>query len=252
MMLIAGNWKMHGSRDSVKQLLQTIQAYQNNAVELLVLPPYIFMSDTQNILQDSKVSWGAQNLNAQEPGAYTGEIAATMLTDFGCRYVLVGHSERRQFYGESNTIVAEKFAQAIQHQLIPIVCVGETAQERNSNTTEAVILQQLEAVLSQVNCTRLSQDFVIAYEPIWAIGSGQSATPEQAQAVHQSIRQYLFKYGSNLAETTKILYGGSVKVDNAHSLFSMPDINGALVGGASLKAEDFLAIAAAAAAAIKK
>ena len=245
-MMVAGNWKMHGSRDSVEQLLQGIKEFKVESVDMVVFPPFIFLSEAERVLKHSCVSWGAQNVSAENEGAFTGEISTNMLRNYGCQYVLLGHSERRHLYQESDLLVAEKFAKSLADQLIPILCVGETMTERNAEHTELVVLRQLDAIFNKVDVADFPQEFIIAYEPVWAIGTGLTATPEQAQGVHQIIRQHLHKQVPKLAESTKILYGGSVKVDNAPGLFSMPDINGVLVGGASLKAADFLAIAAAA------
>lgn len=242
--LIAGNWKMNGSKASVITLLQNILAgsTQLKNVELAVFPPFIFLAETEQQLKNSSIVWGAQNLSDKNDGAYSGEISATMLRDFGCHYVLVGHSERRHIYGESNEAVAAKFVQAQQYNLQPVLCVGETLAQREAGQTETIVQQQLDAILAKQGIGRFRKT-VVAYEPVWAIGTGVTATPEQAQSVHAFIRQYLAKHDENIAESLRILYGGSLKADNASSLFAMSDIDGGLIGGASLEAKQFLEIA---------
>ena len=249
-MLIVGNWKMHGTTQQVGQLARALKSYCSKDVVVAVMPPHVYLSQIANELHGSTVTWGAQDVSFEDDGAFTGEISATMLMDQGCQYVIVGHSERRQYHQETNEIVAKKFVKAMQHQLTPILCVGETLAQREAQQTEAVVLAQLGAALSARRETGSTQAFVVAYEPIWAIGTGKSASPAEAQAVHQKIRQHLSDYDATLANTTKILYGGSVKVDNASGLFSQSEIDGALVGGASLVAGDFLAIAQAAQASV--
>lgn len=243
--MVAGNWKMYGSRASVAQLLNAIKqgSAQIQGVELVVFPPYLFIEQASVALANSQIAWGAQNVSAQVEGAFTGEISPNMLVDFGCRYVLVGHSERRTLYGETNIIVAEKFAAALAAGLKPVLCVGETLAEREASKTEQVIQQQLAAVLSLKGGVDLFSKAVIAYEPVWAIGTGQTAKPEQAQAVHQFIRRQIAELDKNVAQRLRILYGGSVKRANAKELFLMPDIDGGLIGGASLDANEFLDIA---------
>lgn len=241
--LVAGNWKMNGSKMMARNLLEAIKANapQSSHVEVAVLPPLVFLSETQKLLENSMIRWGAQNLATEKDGAYTGEVSGEMLKEFACTYVLVGHSERRQYYGETNTIVAKKYQRAIESDLIPILCVGETLAERESNQTLAVIKQQLMAVIENSGVKQL-QNGIIAYEPVWAIGTGLSATPEQAQEVHLAIRQLVAEHSPDIAENLRILYGGSVKPANAKALFSMPDIDGGLIGGASLDANDFISI----------
>jgi len=235
--LIAGNWKMHGTQKSAEELLRTIAKNANTVddIELAVFPPFVHLSQCPVLLANSTVHYGAQTISEYSDGAYTGEISATMLKDLGCHYVIIGHSERRKIYGETNAQIAKKCIAACQAGIIPILCVGETLEEREKELTLSVVQEQL-AVVSVLkdNCTDFA-DIVIAYEPIWAIGTGKSATPEQAQAVHAAIRKQL--------PQSRIIYGGSVKSDNAKALFSMPDIDGALVGGASLDANSFLEIA---------
>ena len=239
--LVAGNWKMHGSRDSNRALLAAMVAEAGKfKAQCAVCPPFPYLAQAAEQLRGSRVMWGAQNVSEHVQGAYTGEVSAAMLADFGCRYAIVGHSERRQLYGESDAQVAAKFAAAAAAGLTPILCVGETLAEREAGKTEGVVARQLEAVLTKVNFGNA----VLAYEPVWAIGTGRNATPEQAQAVHAVLRK-------KVSSETLILYGGSVKPQNAAQIFSMPDVDGGLIGGASLVADDFLAILRAADAAKK-
>lgn len=244
--IIAGNWKMQGNKASIASLLSQITAgYQAKAdVSCVVFPPYVYLETVADHLASTGIRFGAQNLSVYDAGAYTGEISAAMLVDVGCNYVLVGHSERRSLYHEDNKTVALKFAQAKRHQLCPILCVGETLAEREAQQTEQVILSQLEAVLNLPNGVELFRDAVIAYEPVWAIGTGKTASPEQAQAVHAFIRGKIAALDPEIAGKLPVIYGGSVKADNAKALFAMPDIDGGLVGGASLNAFEFLEILA--------
>ncbi|KPK12870.1 MAG: triosephosphate isomerase [Acidithiobacillales bacterium SG8_45] len=246
--LVAGNWKMHGddasNRELVAGIIEGAPAADN--VSLLVCPPFPYLASVASQLQGSVVELGAQNVSEHEAGAYTGEVAPAMLRDLGCRYVIVGHSERRALYGESSVQVAEKMAAALGAGLVPILCVGEMLEEREAGRTEEVVGKQLAAALER-NGIAAFKGAVIAYEPVWAIGTGKTATPEQAQDVHRYIRSVLAEQDASVAETVQILYGGSVKGDNAAGLFAMPDIDGGLIGGASLKPADFLAIARAAA-----
>jgi triosephosphate isomerase len=244
--LVAGNWKMNGGTAVNEELCDRIVAglSQSAAVELLVCPPFPYLEAVGNKLAGTGVSLGAQNVSQHASGAYTGEVSAPMLKDLGCKYVIVGHSERRAMH-ESSEIVAEKFAAALRQELTPILCVGETLEERTSGRMETVIASQLEAVLGGPGIEAIASA-VIAYEPVWAIGTGRTASPDQAQEVHQYIRNILAKRDVDIASSVQILYGGSVKGDNAAGLFSMPDIDGGLIGGASLNAAEFLAIAAAA------
>jgi len=244
--LVAGNWKMNGSTSSIRGLLQGISegATAVAAVELAVFPPFVYLGLVEQLLSKTAIVWGAQNLSEQASGAYTGEVAGSMLQDFHCTYVLVGHSERRTLYGESDQIVARKFAAARKLGIKPVLCVGETLAEREQGVTEAVVERQLKAVLDLEGIGSLA-DAVIAYEPVWAIGTGRNATAEQAQEVHAFIRAKLAEQDPALASQIRILYGGSVKGSNAAELLVMPDIDGGLVGGASLDAKDFLAIARA-------
>jgi triosephosphate isomerase len=244
--LVAGNWKMHGddvaNRDLVAGILEGAPA--SDRVGLVVCPPYPYLASVASQLAGSSVQLGAQNVSEHDKGAFTGEVAPAMLHDVGCRYVIVGHSERRTLYGESSALVAEKMAAALAAGLIPILCVGETLEEREAGSTEAVVGGQLAAAIERNGIAALGAS-VIAYEPVWAIGTGMTATPEQAQDVHRYIRAVLAKQDSGVADGVQILYGGSVKGDNAAGLLGMPDIDGGLIGGASLKAADFLAIARA-------
>jgi triosephosphate isomerase len=245
--LIAGNWKMNGSNAANAELVDGIiaGAPASDLVDLLVCPPFPYLSAVAEKVHGSGVHLGAQNVSQHAPGAYTGEIAGSMLRDVGCEYVIVGHSERRALLRETSRIVAEKFRAALESGLTPILCVGETLEQRKAGETEAVIDEQLNAVLDSSGIESFGRA-VIAYEPVWAIGTGMTATPDQAQAVHRHIRAALEAQDESVAAGVKILYGGSVKGDNAGGLFSNPDIDGGLIGGASLKSDDFLAIAHAA------
>ncbi|MDY0330050.1 MAG: triose-phosphate isomerase [Thiomonas sp.] len=241
---VAGNWKMHGSLAGNAALLSEILAGVGAArCEVAVCVPYPYLSQVQQLLQTSQIALGAQDCSAHQSGAHTGEVAVSMLRDFGCRYVIVGHSERRADHHESDVLVAAKAERALEAGMTPIVCVGETLQERQSGQTHAVVLRQLQAVTHLLGAQ--TAHIVVAYEPVWAIGTGLTATPEQAQEVHAVLRGHL-RTVSEAAAGVRILYGGSVKPDNAGVLFSQPDIDGGLIGGASLKAADFLAIIAAA------
>jgi len=213
----------------------------NLSVDCAVCVPFPYLNQAQQLLRNTSVRWGAQDVHQLEKGAYTGEVSASMLCDFGCRYVIVGHSERRTLYGESSQLVAEKFVAAQQAGLIPILCVGETLAQREGNQTEAVVAEQVDTVIKLAGVQAL-QKSVLAYEPVWAIGTGKTASPEQAQAVHLFIRQRIAKLDAKIAQGLLILYGGSVKAANAVELFGMSDIDGGLIGGASLVAEDFLGI----------
>jgi len=281
--LVAGNWKMHGSRHDADALLtaiaiqrdmlpqqfsaeklnaEQVSAKQLNAkqfnadqlsakqlkqinVEVAVFPSLVHIPLAQNRLENTPVAWGAQNMYIGEAGAFTGEVSGPMLVDYGCRYVLIGHSERRLLFFEDLPLVAAKFKAAIQCGLQPILCLGETVAQREKELTESVISEQLESVIESAGIDVFNQT-IIAYEPIWAIGTGLTATPEQAQAVHAYIRRQLERHSIDVANTIRILYGGSVKADNAKALFAMPDIDGGLVGGASLNATSFLEIIKAA------
>ena len=245
--LVAGNWKMNGSLDSVKPLVEGIKAGIDavTTAEMAVCPPFVYISVVAALLEGSAIALGAQDVNDQESGAYTGEVAPNMLTDIGCKYAIVGHSERRSIYGESDEFTASKFAAARKAGLIPILCVGELLEEREQGITEQVVARQLDAVIDLEGIAALG-DAVIAYEPVWAIGTGKTATPEQAQDVHAFIRGKLAALDGGVAEKVQILYGGSMNAGNAAELLSMADIDGGLIGGASLKPDDFLAIGKAA------
>jgi triosephosphate isomerase len=244
---VAGNWKMNGNRREAEQLLAGVLAGMADvrAAEVAVCPPFVLIPRAAELLAGSGVAWGGQNLDVHDAGAYTGEVSGAMLKDLGCQYVIVGHSERRALYGETNAVVAEKFIAARRHGLTPILCVGESLEERERNETEAVIDRQLKAVLDAAGAAAFRQA-VIAYEPVWAIGTGRTATPQQAQDVHRFIRGKIALHDREVANEVRIQYGGSVKPDNAAELFGQPDIDGGLIGGASLKASDFLAICRAA------
>jgi len=245
--LVVGNWKMHGTLAGNKALLDALvpalDGLRGAACAVCVPYPYLFQA--QAALQATVVAWGAQNLSQHEKGAFTGEVSADMLLDFGCRYVIVGHSERRALYGEDDRNVAEKFVAAQKAGLTPILCVGETLREREAGITEQVVARQLDAVLALVGVAGLA-GAVLAYEPVWAIGTGKTATSEQAQAVHAFIRSKIAALDAGVASALVIQYGGSVKASNAAQLFAMPDIDGGLIGGASLVAEEFAAICRAA------
>ncbi len=238
---------MHGGLKANQQLLQDVVAGVAGLrdVAVAVCVPFPYLAQAQAVLSGTPVAWGAQNLSEQAQGAFTGEVSASMLQDFSCRYVLVGHSERRAIYGETDSLVAEKFAAALASGLRPVFCVGETLEQRDAGKTLEVVFAQIDAVLARVGVAAFS-GAVVAYEPVWAIGTGRTATSAQAQEVHAAIRAKLAKLDAGVAEGLQILYGGSVKPGNAVELFSMPDIDGGLIGGASLVASDFLAICAAA------
>ncbi|HHH38493.1 MAG TPA: triose-phosphate isomerase [Sedimenticola sp.] len=245
--LVAGNWKMNGSRESIRVLLDGIKSGigEVEKAAVVVCAPYVYLADVQAQLEGTPIGWGAQDLSTEAAGAYTGEISAAMLKDFGCSHVIVGHSERRAYHGESDQLVAKKYAVARAAGLVPILCVGETLEEREQGITEEVVARQLDALIDLEGVGALA-DGVIAYEPVWAIGTGKTASPEQAQEVHAFIRGRVAAKDAAVADAVRILYGGSMKPDNAAELISKPDIDGGLIGGASLKAEDFLAICKAA------
>jgi triosephosphate isomerase len=244
--LIAGNWKMNGSLAANKALVQAMLDGLNGnqpAADMALCAPAPYLAQLQALLQGSPIAWGAQDVSAHEQGAYTGEVSAAMLKDFACRYAIVGHSERRQYHGETDALVASKAQRALALGITPIVCVGETLAEREADQTEAVVKRQLAAVIHAVaHCT---SEIVVAYEPVWAIGTGKTATPEMAQQVHAVLRAQLAA-ATQHPERVHILYGGSMNAANAASLLAQPDIDGGLIGGASLKAADFLQIVASA------
>ena len=241
--LIAGNWKMHGSHSANAELLAGIAAARPFACDVAVCVPFPYLSETAVALAGTDIRWGAQDCSAHAQGAYTGEVSVAMLAEFGCRYVIVGHSERRQYHAETDQLVADKAKAALARGVTPIVCVGETLAQREAGETDAVVKRQLSAVIHTL--AHCAGEMVVAYEPVWAIGTGKVATPEQAQAVHAILRTQLRAAAAN-ADAMKILYGGSMKPDNAVTLLSQPDIDGGLIGGASLKAADFVAICRAA------
>jgi len=247
---VAGNWKMHGDRAGNERLLSALVGSADAglvaAVDVVVCPPFPYLAQAAAALGRSGIGLGAQNVASWENGAYTGEVSAAMLADLGCRWAIVGHSERRTLLGEDDSLVAAKGARALGAGLGAIVCIGETLEEREQERTEAVLARQIEA-LAPLAAQAREEQFVLAYEPVWAIGTGRTASPEQAQAAHAFIRARLAAVGFAQAARLRIVYGGSVKPSNARSLFSMPDIDGGLIGGASLSADDFMAIVRAAA-----
>jgi len=241
--LVVGNWKMHGSHAANAQLLGGLQAAGPWVAEVAVCPPFPYLAEVALSLQGGEIAWGAQDCSAHESGAHTGEVSAAMLAEFGCRYVIVGHSERRAGHAESDQLVADKAKAALAHRLTPIVCVGETLEERDAGRTDDVVKRQMSAVIHTIgHC--ISQ-IVVAYEPVWAIGTGKTASPAQAQAVHALLRAQLHAATAHAGDM-RLLYGGSVKPDNAAELFAQADIDGGLIGGAALKAVDFAAICRAA------
>lgn len=244
--LVAGNWKMHGSLRQNGLLLEALLANIGSLrCDITVCVPYPYLAQAREALSGTAIAWGAQSVSEHDAGAFTGEVSAAMLADFGCSYVLVGHSERRTLYGEGDAVVAGKFAAALRGGLTPVLCVGETLAERQAGRTEAVVSRQLQAVLENVGVAAFARA-VVAYEPVWAIGTGVTATPQEAQAVHAAIRARVAAADEGLAAALRILYGGSVKPQNAGELFAQADIDGGLIGGAALVAEDFLAICQAA------
>jgi triosephosphate isomerase len=246
--LVAGNWKMNGGKDANRSLIDGIAAGLGRCanVEVLVCPPAVYLESVLELIDDREISLGAQNLcDQQKPGAFTGEVQGAMLREVGCTHVLVGHSERRALYAETDAVVAAKFLAAQAASLIPVLCLGETLEDRDANRTEAVLERQLNAVLDAAGVEAFAKA-VIAYEPVWAIGTGRTASSAQAQAAHAFLRGLIARRNVKIAGSVRILYGGSVKPDNANELFACPDVDGGLIGGASLKSGDFLAICAAA------
>jgi triosephosphate isomerase (TIM) len=240
--LVVGNWKMNGTRASCESLAKGIIAGLGaNKAGIAVCVPYVYLAGIGELVKNTRLALGAQNVADQPSGAFTGEISATMLSEFDCKYALVGHSERRSYYGDTNESVAARFCQAQEKGIIPILCVGETLEQREKNQTFAVINEQIDAVINLAGIASFNTA-VIAYEPVWAIGTGKTATDEQAQEVHQYIRKYIAAKDQAIADKIQILYGGSAKPENAKALFAMPDIDGGLIGGASLDAESFLKI----------
>ena len=245
--LVAANWKMNGTLKTIRPLVQEVinGLKDDHKAEVAVCPPSIYLQELKSLLAGSGIGLGAQNASHQKEGAYTGEISVSMLMDYDCRYVIVGHSERRELYHETDDRVAEKFIRVNSAGLTPLLCIGEQLAERESGDTDEVIARQLDAVINMAGIDSFN-DAVIAYEPVWAIGTGKTATPEQAQEVHAFIRLQLARHDDGVADKIRILYGGSVKPSNAADLFSMADIDGGLIGGASLVAADFLSICFAA------
>ncbi len=241
--LIAGNWKMHGSKPEVRSLIGGILARLDPArsAEVMVLPPFPYIPLVQSLVDHTPVLLGAQDLNEHAFGAYTGDVSGSMLADWNCTHVLVGHSERRSIHREGNELVAAKFVAAQDSGLQPILCVGETLEEREAHRTNEVVGKQIAAVIDQAGISAFSRS-IIAYEPVWAIGTGRTASPEQAQEVHAAIRAQLAQEDATIGGRVRILYGGSVKPDNAEELFACEDIDGGLIGGASLQAESFMSI----------
>ena len=240
--LVIGNWKMNGTLASAQLLAKGIIAGLGSAdADIAVCVPYIYLPAINELVKDTALGLGSQNIADKASGAYTGEISASMLKEFNTQYALVGHSERRSYYGDTNASVAARYVQAQEQGIIPVLCVGETLEQREQDQTFAVINEQLDAVINLAGIASLSKA-VIAYEPVWAIGTGKTATDEQAQEVHQYIRQYIAAKDQVIADKVQILYGGSAKPDNAKGLFAQPDIDGGLIGGASLEAESFLKI----------
>jgi triosephosphate isomerase (TIM) len=241
--LVAGNWKMHGSLANNASLLAGILGGlpTSDKVQAAVCVPFPYLAQAQQTLRGSAIAWGGQNVSQHAQGAYTGEVSAAMLLDFGCTCVIVGHSERRSYYGDTDAIVAAKYGAAVKAGLTPILCLGETLEQREAGITTQVVNTQLDAVMDACGVESLARG-VIAYEPVWAIGTGRTATPEQAQDVHAVIRARVASRDGAVAQGLQILYGGSMKPQNARELMSMPDIDGGLIGGAALVADDFLAI----------
>jgi triosephosphate isomerase len=245
--LVAGNWKMNGSRESIKALLDGIKSGVSavTAAEMAVCCPAVYIADVSEQLKGTSIAFGGEDISVHDSGAYTGEIAGPMWNDFSCKYVIIGHSERRTYHNESDELVAEKFEAARRAGLIPLFCIGETLQEREGGITEQVVSRQINAVIDRLGVDVLGEG-VIAYEPVWAIGTGVTATPEQAQDTHAYIRSMIAEKSADVAAKIQILYGGSMNAGNASELLACADIDGGLIGGASLKADDFLAIGKAA------
>ena len=241
--LVVGNWKMNGGHAANAELIAALKAAGPWVAEVVVCAPFPYLAEVALSLQGGDIAWGAQDCSAHESGAFTGEVSATMLAEFGCRYAIVGHSERRALHGESDQLVADKAKAALAHRLTPIVCVGETLAEREAGRTVEVVKRQMSVVVHTLG--HCIPQVVVAYEPVWAIGTGKTASPEEAQAVHALLRAQLHAATAH-ARDMKILYGGSVKADNAAALFAQADIDGGLIGGAALKAADFAAICRAA------
>ncbi len=243
--IVAGNWKMHGSKAMINEFAEYLLANKKalpQTTEIIFFPPAIYLAHCELLFAETKLQYGAQNVYFEEDGAYTGELSAVMLAEFGCSYTLVGHSERRVYFHETNEMIAKKAAILWAHHIKPVICIGETLAQFDANQTFNVLNDQIKPLFRLENWRDLLQNATLAYEPVWAIGTGKTATPEQAQAAHGFIRGLIQAEDADLAAKLPILYGGSVKPNNAKGLFAMPDIDGALVGGASLKAQDFLEI----------
>lgn len=246
--LVMGNWKLNGSKAFTKELINSLKAELAGVegCDVAIAPPVMYLAEAEAALAGSKIALGSQNVDLKQSGAFTGDISATMLKDFGAKYIIIGHSERRAYHHESDEFIAQKFAVLKEQGLVPVLCIGESEAENEAGKTEEVCARQIDAVLNTLGAEAFL-DAVIAYEPIWAIGTGKSATPAQAQAVHAFIRSHIAKKDAKVAEQVILQYGGSVNDSNAAELFAMPDIDGALVGGASLKAPAFATIVKAAA-----
>lgn len=239
---IGGNWKMNGTRAELIQLTTAIKlGVKNLSAEIAVFPSFVYLSDISAALAHSNITLGAQNQCEHEQGAYTGEISAHMLKEMGCTYVLLGHSERRHLYRETDTQITQKFGLALKNGVRPILCVGETLSERESNITNEVILRQVNTVLAHVGIEAFSQA-IVAYEPVWAIGTGKTATPAHIQEIHGLLREHFTKQNAKIAAELRLIYGGSVKASNAAEIFAQPDVDGGLIGGASLQAQEFITI----------
>lgn len=246
--MVIGNWKMHGNLHNISELLQEILTNfpQQSQCECVVLPPSIYVAHTQKLLQNSRIDYGVQNIYPQDEGAYTGEISGIMAKEFGCKYVLIGHSERRNLFGENDNLIAQKFNYTKNHHMTPILCIGETLKERESGLTEEVLSKQLSAIFKQ---SAALEDYIansiIAYEPVWAIGTGKTATPQQIQETHHYIRNYIANHYAVNSNSLTILYGGSVNERNAQEIFAIDNVDGGLIGGAALDSNKFLQIIAA-------
>jgi triosephosphate isomerase len=240
--MVAGNWKMNGTTNSVRELVSGIKAgLDGQSAEIVVCPPFVYVPVVAAEIADSAITLAAQNMSHEDAGAFTGEVSGPMLKDVGCEYVILAHSERRAMYGETDEVAASKYGAALKNNLKPIFCIGETLEEREQGITEDVVARQVDAIIDAEGVASLA-NAVLAYEPVWAIGTGKTATPEQAQSVHAFIRGRIADLDAGIAEGLRILYGGSMNPGNAAELIAQPDIDGGLIGGASLKSEDFLAI----------
>ena len=244
--IVAANWKLNGNRSMVNSLVAAVNKHAASAVsaDVVICPPFPYLAESKQLIDQNNTFLGAQNVAKEAEGAFTGEVSAEMLAEVGCRFVIIGHSERRQYYAESNGIVADKFVRVQEAGLIPIVCVGESLQQREQGKMEETIISQVQAVIAKAGINSF-ENAVVAYEPIWAIGTGETATPGQAQEVHALIRGQVAEQSESIASELRILYGGSVKADNAAELFAQADIDGGLIGGASLDADQFNAIVSA-------